>query len=106
MPPKPRGHNASVYLILCSRRIRNLAVGNPAEHVKRIVNASDAAAEVVKQLELLYPKGTLETAALTELQHAMMDGLLTMTPEQADAMVTQMFILLDAVEGSLEGHDY
>lgn len=102
MPKKGPGHNASVYIIICSRRIRDLATGNSDAHVLRLVNASDAAVAVVSQMELLHPKQPIEAGEITDLQHWIMDHLITMTPTEAAQRVAEMFYLLDKLEDSLE----
>ena len=103
MPPKPRGHNASVYIIICSRRIKVLAA---TSHTEKIIEASDAAAQVVSQLELLHPKETINAGPITELQHYMMTNLFTMTPAEAEEKVAEMFSLLDALEDVFEEREY
>lgn len=100
--PKKGGHNVSVYIIVCSRRIRDLATGNSDPHVLRLVNASDAAVAVVSQLELLNPKQPIEAGEITDLQHYIMDHLLEMNSTEAAQRVAEMFYLLDKLEDSLE----
>lgn len=102
MPSKPPNHNPSIYIIICSRRIRDLAVGNSDAHVQRLINASDAAAAVVSQLELMNPKQPMEVGEITDLQHWIMNHLITMTPTEAAQRVAEMFYLLDKLEDSLE----
>jgi hypothetical protein len=95
--PSPRTHNASVYIILCGRRIGVAATNDPIEKIKE---ASSAAVEVVSQLEILHPKEmTAELASpVSDLQHEMMDHLFQMSAAEVDEKVAEMFELLDALE--------
>lgn len=99
--PKPRGHNPSIYIIICGGRINNLRAVSPQD---KIGAASECAVRLVSQLELLYPGDITkeQSQPITDLQHEMMDNMTTWTKAEAESKVVEMFDLLDALEDSFE----
>ena len=86
----------SPYIIICNGRIEVDAATKVPEKIRA---ASNAAMNLVQFYELHGAPITVEdTTPISDLQHEMMDNLKTLTKSQANAVIAQMFALLDALE--------
>lgn len=85
------------YIIICEGRINVLSTDDP---VAKIRYASSCAADLVKHIESTHPDGLpqVDSQAISDLQHSMMNVLPGIKKPEANAMVRDMFTLLDALE--------
>ena len=90
----------SPYIIICNGRIE---VDTATKVPEKIRAASNAAMTLVQFYELRGAPITVDdTQPISDLQHEMMNHLKTLTKSQANALITQMFALLDALEEKLD----
>lgn len=79
------------------------------DSVEKIVQASRAATALVSHIELVHGEAFTEADAqpISDLQHYLMDNMLTMKKDEAEAKITELFTLLDALEDKYGGeHEY
>ncbi len=89
--------STSTYIIICSGRIAVQATKSSAQKIKA---ASDCAAQVVSHLELTHGSEITpaDTKPTSDLQHEMMDNMLTWDKPTVEAKVKSMFYLLYQLE--------
>ncbi len=86
------------YIIICNGRMEVLAT-EADDGPGKLVAASNAATDLVKYFDLKGAKLQLgDTKLISDLQHYMMDNMHTMSIEDVDGHVRQMFVMLDAME--------
>lgn len=86
------------YIIICRGRIDVLSTTDP---VQKIRHASACAAQLVSHIEATNELPPADAQAISDLQHAMMNVLPDVKKPEANAMVADMFTLLDALEDKL-----
>ena len=89
------------YIIICKGRIDILLANT---YMDKIGFASACATDLVKHIEVTRPGELPEEDAkkISDLQHVMMESIPTVKKSEAEAMVADMFTLLDALEDKLE----
>lgn len=83
------------YIIICRGRIDVLSTNDP---VQKIRYASACAAQLVSHVEVTNELPEADAKAISDLQHAMMNVLPDVKKPEANAMVADMFTLLDGLE--------
>lgn len=91
----PPPASTATYIIICSRRTAVAAAKTVQE---KIVNASMCAAELCSFIETQHDVQPADFAAVSALQHEMMDNLQVWKEKEAEAKIAEMFDLLDALE--------
>jgi hypothetical protein len=92
------------YIIICSGRGEVLV--NEGDPQRQVLAAMQCAERLVTHVALVYPQlpGGLEAdvEVVSHLQHAMMEVLPTIKKPEAEKMVADMFVLLDAIEAKVQ----
>lgn len=83
------------YIIICKGRINVLSTNDPVEKIRY---ASACAAQLVSHVEATSQLPEADAKAISDLQHSMMNILPDVKKPEAQALVNDMFTLLDALE--------
>lgn len=88
------------YIIICRGRIDVLSTTDPAQKLRY---ASACAAQLVSHVELTSQLPPVDAQAISDLQHAMMNVMPDVKKPEAEALVADMFTLLEALEDKTDG---
>lgn len=99
----PHPGSSAQYIIICSGRIRAQAAKSPEA---KIVAASDCAAQLCSFIESKHDVGKTDFALVSTLQQGLMDGMVSISKEQAEAKVAELFVQLDELEQKFSEHEY
>lgn len=101
----PHPTSGANYVIICNGRIGAAAAKDPQA---KILAASDCATRLLSHIEARH--GDIDETLvkpISDLQHEMMETMVSMSREEAEVKVQQMFILLDGLEHEYSGaHEY
>lgn len=100
MSQPPAGSRAP-YIIICSGRIAAAATDDPVQKLKA---ASDCATALVCHLAIVHGDDltSTDTQPISDLQHFMMDNLLTLKKDEAEVKVKEMIGLLYQLEDKFQ----